>query len=278
MSSQAEVPIDAEHIDKAHREEEVAEDNGPDTPRATTQELDPPELEGISERAKEKQKQKQKQREIVLSGRDGFGPVWEGLLEWRDKSAKGDDIRMLLLACSTTPEECHADTWPHTLTIELTRGVPIHVLQDWLSRNSATLCSLSPALVDQDEDSGVGVDAAMNPVNYTMFCRLLMEQNLFATVSWVTPFGVESKTILLFSITGTALVGAVFPYGMPELPVAIESLMPSESRSLADSLLAQLLPPDVVQCLQNLTHEKRNMVILALIRLQKEEVCFSVRM
>ena len=67
-----------------------------------------------------------------------------------------------------------------------------------------------------------------------------------------------------------ALVGAVFPYGMPELPVAIESSNSSESRSVADSLLAQLLPTDVVQCLQNLTPEKRNMVILALIRLQKE--------
>jgi Mg/Co/Ni transporter MgtE len=69
-----------------------------------------------------------------------------------------------------------------------------------------------------------------------------------------------------------ALVGGVFPYGMPELPVAIESSNSNESRSVADSLLAQLLPPDVAQCLQNLTHEKRNMVILALIQLQKDEV------
>ena len=56
----------------------------------------------------------------------------------------------------------------------------MHVLQDWLSRNSATLCSLSPAMVPlpQDQDDGIGVDAEMNPVNYTMFCRLLVEQNL----------------------------------------------------------------------------------------------------
>ena len=72
-------------------------------------------------------------------------------------------------------------------------------------------------------------------------------------------------------------MGAVFPYGMPELPVAIEfqahqALNSSLSRPMADSLLVQLLPPDVVQCLENLTHEKRNMVILALIRLQREEV------
>lgn len=77
-----------------------------------------------------------------------------------------------------------------------------------------------------------------------------------------------------------ALVGGVFPYGMPELPVAVESresqalqaLNSSLSRPVAGSLLAQLLPPDVAQCLENLTHEKRNVVILALIRLQREEV------
>lgn len=63
----------------------------------------------------------------------------------------------------------------------------MHVLQDWLSRNSATLCSLSPAMVplpqDQDQDDGIGVDAEMNPVNYTMFCRLLVEQNLVSPLA-----------------------------------------------------------------------------------------------
>lgn len=61
----------------------------------------------------------------------------------------------------------------------------MHVLQDWLSRNSATLCSLSPAMVPlpQDQDGGIGVDPEMNPVNYTMFCRLLVEQNLVSLLA-----------------------------------------------------------------------------------------------
>lgn len=190
--------------------------------------------------------------------------VWKGLLKWSGKSQQGKkDMHTFVGASSQTPQRCHPDTWPQTLVLSPTPALPMQALQDWMKMHAPALCTFLPAI-----PAAQNFDTKMNEANYNVLAVLLTERKFFATASWTSPSGAETKNALVFPVKNSTLIGAFFPYGMPELP-NVPPVNPNLLSVPMGNPLANF-PPQVVQQLQNMSPEQRNLMMAAIMRQQRE--------
>ncbi|KAJ7465191.1 hypothetical protein FB451DRAFT_1561577 [Mycena latifolia] len=162
--------------------------------------------------------QKERARQNNQASKQNSTAVWQGLMTWSGPTPSGEprSISTFVIASSATPERCHAETWPTSLTVTFAEkpAVSIRDLQIWMKRVTPVLCTFQAN------------PRANNPVNnemaYKSLVAVLMGKNQYFVVPWTLPNGKHSNNVLLFPVQNAGLVGAFFPLnGIPDLPVEL---------------------------------------------------------
>ncbi|PPQ96240.1 hypothetical protein CVT26_005567 [Gymnopilus dilepis] len=183
--------------------------------------------------------------------------VWKGSLVWTGQGTGGvsKEVRANVIAYSSNPSACHADTWPQNLV--LTPGgpqVPNQELQDWMRRHQPGICTFR---VSPDTP-----DFKNHEHSYLSFVQILKAKNIYATTGWATSgSGVTAKRALIIAV-GPGLAGVFFPLtGLPDLPKA--AAPPSLPFNPPLSLMAQM------QNFGNLNQQQRDAVLAQMQQLKQ---------
>ncbi|KAJ7163054.1 hypothetical protein C8R46DRAFT_1102303 [Mycena filopes] len=247
--------------------------------------------------------QKERARQTAATNKQNSHAVWQGLMTWSGVNPAGGarEVSSFLIASSVTPDACHAETWPTSMTVSLTEqpAVTIRDLQVWTKRVEPVICTFR---ANPTADSAVH-----NEMAYKALVAMLITKNLYFVASWTLPNGKHSNNALFFPVHNAGLVGAFFPLnGLPDFPQElpgnqIQSIIPNPTPpsnpaaagpgpnifppQLASATGAQLVqqlntfltangvaaPPIFIGQLAKMNPPERNAVMVRIIRTGQEQ-------